>query len=264
MYGSEKRHAESNLLKKIGYALLGELHVPGRLRAYHVQRKIRELGFAPEDGLRVLDAGCGRGDLVVSFSKANPSWQVTGIDLEPERIAIARAVRDRIGLKNAEYIEGSVLELSHDGRYDMVTCCDVLEHIQDDVSVMKKFHGSLKRGGVLLLTFPSIPQRRHLGLVKWRERRIGFSNEDYGHVRDGYSIDQIRGILTGIGFRDVACAYTFGLWGTLCFDLFFAAGDNRPNPVVFLLLFPVLMGLAFLDVHFPSRQGSALLVTAYK
>ena len=37
---------------------------------------------------------------------------------------------------------------------------------------------ALAPGGYLLLTFPSVPQRRHLRLVAWRERRIGFKPED--------------------------------------------------------------------------------------
>jgi len=264
MYGSEKRYVENNLLKKIAYTLFGELHVPGRLRAYHVIKKIEEIGLNKKKGLRMLDAGSGRGDLVVCFAKNNSSWEITGVEIDAERLKIARETQSKDNLKNVNFIGKNLLDEDIAGKFDLITCCDVLEHIDDDVSVMEKFHQLLDNNGVLLLTFPSIPQRTHLKLVSWREKKIGFKNEDYGHVRDGYSVAGISKTLKEIGFQNIDCRYTFGFWGTLCFDLFFIIGDNRPNPIIFFLTFPALMMLAFLDLHFPSKQGSALLVTARK
>ena len=264
MYGSEKKYFEKNPLKKIAYTLLGEVHVPGRLRAYHVLRKLKRLGLTAMNGLHVLDAGCGRGDLVVNFARKYPHWQVTGIELDQERLDIAKFTQEKLGLNNLRLIHGNLLESELPEKFDLLTCCDVLEHIEDDVAVMKSFFTFLKNDGKLLLTFPSSPQRKHLGLVKWREERIGFSDEDYGHVREGYSIEGITATLKSIGFREVSCEYTFGFWGTLSFDLFFVIGDNKPNPLAFLLAFPFLMLTAMLDLYFPSRQGSALLVVAKK
>lgn len=264
MYGSEKKYFEKNPLKKIGYALFGELHVPGRLRAYHVLRKLKKLGLTSVHDLHVLDAGCGRGDLVVNFARKFSHWRVTGIELDKDRFDIAKFTQEKLGLRNLRLIHGNLLDSKIPERFDLLTCCDVLEHIEDDVAVMKSFFNLLKKDGQLLLTFPSTPQRKHLWLVKWREERIGFSNEDYGHVREGYSIAGITETLKNIGFREVTCEYTFGFWGTLSFDLFFVIGDNKPNPLAFILAFPFLMLMAMLDLYFPSRQGSALLVVAKK
>jgi len=264
MFGSEKKYYEKNPLKKIAYALFGEIHVPGRLRAYHVLRKLKTLGFATKRGLNLLDAGCGRGDLVVNFARKYPHWQVTGIELDEERLDIAKFIQQKLELRNLTLVHGNLLESELADRFDLLTCCDVLEHIEDDVAVIKKFFILLRNDGTLLLTFPSTPQRKHLSLVKWREKRIGFKDEDYGHVREGYSIEGVTATLERIGFRDVACEYTFGFWGTLSFDLFFIIGDNKPNPLVFFLAFPFLMLTALFDLYFPSRQGSALLVVARK
>lgn len=264
MFGSEKKYYETNPLKKIAYAVLGEVHIPGRLRAYHVMQKFKQLGLSSRQSLHMLDAGCGRGDLVVNFARKYQHWQLTGIELDQERLAIAKFTSQKLGLKNLNLIGGNLMDVPLMGTFDLVTCCDVLEHIDDDVSVMKRLQHFLKDNGTLLLTFPSVPQRKHLAFVKWREERIGFKNEDYGHVRDGYSIAGITSTLQELGFKDIACQYTYGFWGTLCFDLFFVIGDNRPNPLVYLLCYPFLMGMAFLDLYFPSKQGSALLVVAKK
>lgn len=263
MFGSEKKYYEKNPLKRLAYALLGEVHVPGRLRAYHVMRKIRGLN-TNGNPVKFFDAGCGRGDLVVHFSQKHPDWKVSGIEYDKERYRIALEMKKRLGLDNVTLRHGDLLKARLEKGLDIITCCDVLEHIEDDEKVMKNLYGALKPGGSLILTFPSIPQRRHLKLVEWREKRIGFKNEDYGHVRDGYSIPGIEETLKRIGFSEVSAEYTFGFWGTLSFDLFFVLGDNRPNPVVFFLAFPFLMATAFLDLYWPSKQGSGLLVVARK
>ena len=41
-------------------------------------------------GLHVLDIGTGSGCIAIALKKAHPSWSVTGIDISPEAIAIAR------------------------------------------------------------------------------------------------------------------------------------------------------------------------------
>lgn len=264
MLGSEKKYCESNLLKKLAYTFFGEVHVPGRLRAWHVIRKIKETKINKQTSLRVLDAGCGRGDLVVSFANKNKNWHVSGIEINEERLKIAEYLKEKLDLTNLSLMHGSLLDFKSAEAFDLITCCDVLEHIENDEEVIKSLYNSLRTGGMLLMTFPSIPQRKHLGLVAMRENRIGFKNEDYGHVRDGYSIEGIKATLKKIGFSSSECQYTFGFWGTLSFDLFFVIGDNKPNPLLFLLSFPFLLAFAAMDIYFPSKQGSALLVVAKK
>jgi ubiquinone/menaquinone biosynthesis C-methylase UbiE len=264
MYGSEKKYTEKNVFKKIAYTLLGEVHVPGRLRAYHIMKKIRELGLDKKAGISMLDAGCGRGDLVTNFARKYREWKLTGIELDKERLDIARLVKEKMGLLNADLMPGDLTLIESINEFDIIVSSDVLEHIENDKEVLKRLYKALKPGGTLLLTFPSIPQRKHLKLVEWREKRTGFKNTDYGHVRDGYSIAGVSEILESIGFNSITCQYTFGYWGTLCFDLFFVIGDNKPNPFVFLAAFPFLMWMAMMDLYFPSEMGSALLVTARK
>ena len=48
--------------------------------------------------IRVLDVGTGSGCIAIALKKAHPEWQVTGIDISPEAIAVARENAKRNGV----------------------------------------------------------------------------------------------------------------------------------------------------------------------
>ena len=186
MYGSEKWVCEPQAVKRWGYRLLGELHVPGRIRSQHIIKEVQRLGLM-EKPVRMLDAGSGRGDLAMHLARRCPHWQIVGLDLSPARTESAQYVSRRIGLNNVDFRTGSLEELGFREAFDLIVSADVLEHIEDDRTALRNLFHTFRPGGHLILTSPSIPQRRHLWLVRWRERRTGFQPSDYGHVRDGYS-----------------------------------------------------------------------------
>ncbi len=263
MYGQEKWISEPNPLKRWGYRLFGELHVPGRIRGNHVLHEISRLGL-DRRRLRVLDAGSGRGDLAVALARRHPNWQVVGIDLSADRARYAIEAARHLGLENLEFRVGDLAHLGFDDEFDLIVNSDVLEHIEDDRAVIRNLFQALRPGGHLIVTSPSIPQRRHLALVGWRERRIHFSTRDYGHVRDGYSKRDLDEKFRDAGGRVVSSYFTFGVFGTLAFDLFFVIGDNAPNPLLFALMFPWLLVLGVLDLHFHAQAGSAILAVGSK
>lgn len=51
----------------------------------HVLRRHREIPFA-----RGLDIGCGAGELTLALARATPEARITGIDISPQLVAIAR------------------------------------------------------------------------------------------------------------------------------------------------------------------------------
>ncbi len=133
------------------------------------------------------------------------------------------AVRPRatLVLSNVSFSRDNLLNLTATSEYDLITNTDVLEHIEDDVGAMANLARALAPGGYLLLTFPSVPQRRHLKLVAWRERRIGFKPEDIGHVRPGYSPAMMDSLARAVGLETVKTVWTYGPFGNLAHDLFF-------------------------------------------
>jgi 2-polyprenyl-3-methyl-5-hydroxy-6-metoxy-1,4-benzoquinol methylase len=263
-YGTEKAWGEADWKRRLGYRLLGELHVPGRLRSWFIIRALRRLGFWDRTPRALYDAGGGEGAFAVHVARRFPGWRVVVADNEPRTIERADRIKHALGLTNLEIVNVDLREPAEENAYDIVICADVLEHIEEDDRVVQHLSRALKPGGVLLITSPSVPQPRHLPLVAWRERRIGFSPSDYGHVRAGYSEARLRTLFGDAGLAVESIRRTFGPAGTLMFDLFFVTGDSRPNPLVYLALFPLYMLLAAADVVVPSRNGAAIMGVARK
>lgn len=264
MFGWEKAYGEPDWLRRWGYRLLGELHVPGRLRVWHIIKELRRLGLWVPRRLALLDAGGAEGAFAYSVARQFPTWTVVLVDNETQALERGRHIKTALGLDNLDIREADLCALEEDGAYDVVVCSDVLEHIEKDDVAVKRLARALKHAGVLILTSPSVPQPRHLSLVDRRERRIGFKPEDYGHVRQGYSADSLRRIMENAGLDVQEIRWTFGCCGTLMFDLFFSTGDSRPNPLVYMGLFPLYMVLSALDVVMPVRYGAAILGVARK
>lgn len=264
LFGREKRYGEADWKRRLGYNLLGEMHIPGRLRVWHLIKALRGLGLWRPGPLAMLDAGGGEGAFAYYCARRFPAWQVVVADDEPETIARGQRIQAGLGLQNLQVQQADLLECRAAACYDIVICSDVLEHIEDDHTVVRNLARALKPGGVLCLTSPSIPQRRHLALVAQREQRIGFHPSQYGHVREGYSAADMQHFLDANDLATETIHWTFGRFGTLMFDVFFVTGDNAPPPLLYAALFPFYMGLSALDVVWPNRSGSAILAVGRK
>jgi 2-polyprenyl-3-methyl-5-hydroxy-6-metoxy-1,4-benzoquinol methylase len=259
VYGREKAFGETNRVKRMGYQLLGELHIPGRLRIWHVIKELRRLGFWSRRPLHVLDAGGGEGAFSYYLARRFPEWRVVVADNEPKTLEKGRRIKEGLKLDNLEVAQVDLLNFDHVARYDVVICSDVLEHIVDDQGVMHGLARALKPGGFVILTSPSTPQPKHLPLVAWREKKIGFTPADYGHVREGYSEESLSRVIRDSGLEVEKVRFTFGRFGTFMFDIFFVTGDSRPNPLVFAGLLPFYLGLSALDLALPIGHGAAIL-----
>ncbi len=98
--------------------------------------------------VRLLDIGCGGGVLAEEFARLG--CQVTGIDVSAESIAVARAHARTQNLP-IDYRSGSATQLPFDGNsFEVVSCCDVLEHIPDWETVVAEVERVLKSGGLFL------------------------------------------------------------------------------------------------------------------
>ena len=109
-----------------------------------VMGRLHPGGYA---GLTALDVGCGGGFLSEDLAKSG--LRVTGIDPSEGSLRAATAHARESGLR-IEYRAGSGEGLPFaDGSFDMVFCCDVLEHVRDVDAVIREMARVLKKGGLL-------------------------------------------------------------------------------------------------------------------
>jgi 2-polyprenyl-6-hydroxyphenyl methylase/3-demethylubiquinone-9 3-methyltransferase len=99
-------------------------------------------------GMRVLDVGCGGG--ILSESMAKMGANVTGIDAAQESVVIAKQ-HARDNQLSLEYHCIPVEDFESEG-FDVITCMELLEHVQKPELVFKHCKRLLKPNGFLFLS----------------------------------------------------------------------------------------------------------------
>ncbi|UAW97343.1 bifunctional 2-polyprenyl-6-hydroxyphenol methylase/3-demethylubiquinol 3-O-methyltransferase UbiG [Halopseudomonas nanhaiensis] len=101
---------------------------------------------APLAGKEVLDIGCGGG--ILAEAMALRGAKVTGIDMGEAPLAVARLHQLESGVE-VEYEQSTAEAFAerHAGRYDVVTCLEMLEHVPDPSSVIRACAQLVKPGG---------------------------------------------------------------------------------------------------------------------
>jgi len=145
----------------------GFLHVLAALnpaRFGYMRRVLtEELHVAPA-GLRTLDIGCGGGLLAEEFARLGCT--VVGVDPSEESLAAARTHAASQGLA-IEYqpATGEALPFA-DASFDLVYCCDVLEHVPDLPRVIAETARVLKPGGTYFYDTINRTARSRLIVIK--------------------------------------------------------------------------------------------------
>lgn len=118
--------------------------------------------YAPLEGRRILDVGCGLGLYVRAFSVY--SDEVYGVDVDPARVAEASAAFPNIRQGVAEALPYP------DDYFDLVFSNEVLEHVADDAAAVRESWRVLKPGGRLVAFVPNrwYPFETHG--IYWRGR----------------------------------------------------------------------------------------------
>ncbi len=126
----------------------------GPQKALHALNPVRLQYVADRaalQGAKVLDLGCGGGLLSEALAKAGA--EVTGIDLAPDLIKVAKLHRLESGVQ-VDYRQQSAESLATEapGAFDVITCMEMLEHVPDPAAILRACAALLRPGGRLFLS----------------------------------------------------------------------------------------------------------------
>ena len=126
----------------------------GDFRPLHLLNPVRLQFIASRtslSGRRVLYVGCGGGLLSESLARAGA--EVTGIDLAPGMIEVARLHAAESGLA-IDYRITAAEELAQKspGHFEVVTCMEMLEHVPDPAAMTATLARLLAPGGALYVS----------------------------------------------------------------------------------------------------------------
>jgi SAM-dependent methyltransferase len=141
-----------------------------------------------------LELGCERGVTSLHLRKFVPQLQWQHADFGGPNLNFARSL-----LPSADVTEIAAGESNGSfrlpwaaERFHLVLLPDILEHVQNDADLLREAWRVTAPGGFLLITVPRVRPKQRLRRLS---RRLGLPPEIYGHVREGYSEDDLRSLL---------------------------------------------------------------------
>ncbi len=154
-------------------------------------RFIKALSLAGDlRGKRVLDVGCGRGELVIqSAMRGAEAW---GIDYAEAAVEIAVRALSSVDMTLREHAHAEQMDVKalrfDDGFFDVVFMMDVVEHLypHELAQAFDELHRTIRPGGLLVMhtspnkvfeekVYPNY-SRRINQVALWLSRRLKFSD----------------------------------------------------------------------------------------
>lgn len=106
----------------------------------------------PHLGKEVLEVGCGNGNFTVLL--AQNCLKVVALDLNEEYVKMTQTRLD--GKAGVEILQADATEMRWQKSFDSIVMLDVLEHIKDDVTMLRQLGDCLKTGGKLIIKVPAL------------------------------------------------------------------------------------------------------------
>jgi ubiquinone/menaquinone biosynthesis C-methylase UbiE len=112
------------------------------------------LKYSGKQSQKVLDVGCGFGDLIFSF--APNVKEAVGIDMDKGFIDICNMKKECYGAKNVEFVHSKSEKIPfEDETFDLVMPKTVLEHVEDVDEAIKEQARVTKVGGQVYVECPN-------------------------------------------------------------------------------------------------------------
>ncbi len=242
------------MLRRLFYLVLDIL----LLRQWYVKAKIKK-HFSKNKPVRFYDAGAGFGQYSYFILKYFKKSTVHAIDLKMDYMDSFARYAAKHGWQDFTAQRADLTTYVPKDKFDLIVAIDILEHIEDDVQVLKNFRKVLDTNGKLIISSPSN-----------FDESAKFTEE---HVRSGYSKEEIISKLKNAGFRIVSFNYSYGKYGQIYWKLclkFPLSLISRSKlflillPLYYLVFYPISLIFMVLDLKVKNEIGTGIIVVAEK
>lgn len=253
---------DSRVLRRFFYFLLDLFF----LRSWHIRRVIEQTAdpIDRRGEWNLLDAGCGFGQYDRFILNRFDNVKVDSVDVKEDYLRDnEHYFSDEIRRDRIRFYPADLLQFDSDQSFDMAICIDVLEHIEEDVRVMKNISKGLKQDGYFLMHSPSHYSEED------GDEEDSFVGE---HARPGYSKEEISKKLKQAGLKPEIVHYTYGFWGHKAWILSVKwpmIGFNKLGifaVIPLLIYYPVVMPFCLLmnlaDLYTNNEKGNGIYALA--
>ena len=170
------------------------------LKPQHYYRHARSelIRLIPAKARTILDVGCGSGMLGKKFKEDHNEATVWGIELDRVMAKKAESNLDRVLVGD---VEAPADLLEEDRRFDCIIFADLLEHLKDPWSVLRKFSRHLTPEGRIVCSIPNIQHYkiiRDIIIDRWLYREEGILDRD--HLRF-FTLTTIKNLFAVTGYK---------------------------------------------------------------
>jgi 2-polyprenyl-3-methyl-5-hydroxy-6-metoxy-1,4-benzoquinol methylase len=165
---------------------------------------------------------------------------VVGISFDARNNDVARRRAEILGISGVDFIQGDLRKLDEMqprlGSFDQIICQETIEHIRNDSKLVNDLASLLKPDGRLYLTTPSLGHRPVYGELEQHTW-----SEDGGHVRYGYSHEQLAEMFHSAGLEVIDRSFVSGALSQWIFSLtgWLAISLHLPLRLAWGLTFPL-------------------------
>lgn len=179
---------------------------------------------------RLIDIGCGTGAFTIGT--ALRGYQVLGLswDTRNQTVAAERARMCKARTAEFEVQDIRLLDKRLDlfGKFDVAILFEVIEHIIDDTKLLQDAACCLKPNGRLLLTTPNF----YLRPIAPDHVRPFPTVEDGGHVRKGYTEENLRALCKNANLAVESISYCTGFLSQKLTFIHYNASLRKIHPML--------------------------------
>ncbi len=243
----------NKLFRKVFYLIL-DITI---LRQLYVKKSIKKY-YQKTEPFTFYDAGAGFCQYTDFILNHFPKADIVSMDLKTDYMLSYQSSLPS-NCKRIKIYQGDLQSFICPQKTDLVIAIDILEHIQDDISVLKNIYQTMNHEGKLIISTPSN-----------LDKAAAFTEE---HVRPGYSMLELENKLKKTGFKILEIYYSYGFWGKLYWNI----GMKIPLsllslsklffmilPLYFIIVVPFNLIFMFLDMNLKNKKGNGIVCISKK